>query len=243
MDFALESNYCSWPIFFSLPNYLPPSLNRLSTHGPYVRYKVRVVFERPEEYRMNIRREFPIFVIACPLSYSQPSYLPAEAEKKNRSNVTVHAALADRNGSFASGDNFLLNIELHNPNHNTIKCLSINLVQHRNIAMGKHCAQTIPLLDLPHLREFSGENYRETLQLTIPDDDRIIPSFYYMPPAFSGKPISVDYMLELEVKTHGFFKNFNLNIPIVLHSREMYMAPPNEEEAPPPSYDFAIATH
>jgi hypothetical protein len=194
---------------------------------------------------MNIYRKFPIRVIASPLSYLQPSYLPTEAKNKNHTDVTVHAALlADRNGSFASGDNFLLNIELHNPNHNTIKCLSIDLLQHRNIGMGKHCEQTIALLDVAHLREFSGQNYRETLQLTIPEDNRIIPSFYYMPPTSSRKPIAVKYMLELQVKIHGFFKDFNLNIPIVLHSREMYMAPPpNEEEAPPPSYDFAIATH
>jgi len=192
---------------------------------------------------MNILREFLILVTACPSFYSQPSHLPAEAKKENRSDVTVHAILANRTGSFAPGDNFLFNIELHNPNHNTIKCLSIDLVQHRNIGMGKHCEQTIPLLDLPHLREFSGENYRETLQLTIPDDDRMIPSFYYMPPAFSEKPIAVEYMLKVGVKTHGFFKDFILNIPIVLHSMEMYMQAPTEEEAAPPSYDFAIATH
>lgn len=226
----------------SLPTFLPPSLNRLSTHGPYVRYKVRVTFERPEKYRMNIRREFPILIIACPSSYSHLSSLPTEAKNKNRSDVTVHASLADRNSSLAPGDSFLLNIELHNPNHNTIKCLAIDLIQHRTIAMGKHCELTIPLLDLPHLREFSGENYRETLELTIPDDDRIIPSFYYMRPEFSGNPIAVEYILKLGVKTHGFFKDFVLNIPIVLHSMEMYMVPPSEEEAPPPSYEFAIAT-
>jgi hypothetical protein len=191
---------------------------------------------------MNIRREFLILVIACPSSYSHPSYLPAEAENKNRSDVTVHAALADRTGSLAPGDSFLFNIELYNPNHVTIKCLAIDLIQHRTIAMGDHCELIIPLLDLAHLREFSGENYHDTLELTIPDDHRIIPSFYYMPPGFSGKPIAVEYMLKLGVKTHGFFKDFILNIPIVLHSMEIYVAPPNEQEAPPPSYEFAIAT-
>jgi hypothetical protein len=108
---------------------------------------------------------------------------------------------------------------------------------------GPYFLTWVPLLDLPHLREFSDENYRKTLQLTIPDDDRMIPSFYYMPPAFSGKPIAVEYMLKVGVKTHGFFKDFILNIPIFLHSMEMYMQAPNEEEAAPPSYDFAIATH
>jgi len=87
--------------------------------------------------------------------------------------------------------------------------------------MGKHCKQTIPLVDLPHLQEFSGENYRKTLQLKIPDDDRIIPSFYYMSPAFSREPISVEYMLKLEVKTHGFFNDFTLNLPIRVQSTKI----------------------
>jgi hypothetical protein len=132
---------------------------------------------------------------------------------------------------------------LHNPNHKRIKGLSIDLVQHRNTVIHKYCEETIPLVDLPHLREFSGESYREALQLTIPDDDRIIPSFYYMLPTFSEKPIAVEYVLKLKVKTHGFFKDFILNIPIVLRSMEMYRPTLDEQEAPPPSYDVAIATH
>jgi len=242
-NFILQSGYFSLPMSFSLPSFLPPSLNRLSTHDPYVCYKIRVVLERPEKHEMNIHRDFPVLIITSPSSYSHPSHFPAEAENTNRNDVTVHAALADRNASFAPGDNFLLDIELHNPNHNTIKSLSIDLIQHRTVAMGKDCKQTIPLLDLLHLREFSGENHHETLKLTIPDDDRIIPSFYYRYPTFSEKPIAVEYTLELGVKTHGFCKDIILNIPIVLHSREVYMAPPNEEEAAPPSYDFAIASH
>jgi len=124
-----------------------------------------------------------------------------------------------------------------------LKSLSIDLIQHCNKAMGKHCKQTIPVLDLPHLREFSGESYREALQLTIPDDDRIIPSFYYMLPTFSEKPIVVEYVLKLKVNIHGFFKDFILNTPIVLRSMEMYMPPLDEQEAPPPPYHAAIAKH
>jgi hypothetical protein len=191
---------------------------------------------------MNVRRKFPILVNAHPSSYLYPSFLPIEVTNKNSSDVTLHAVMAGQNGLLAPGDSFLLNVELHNPNHLKIKYLPIHLVQHRAIGMGGHCALTISLLDLPHLREFSGEYYRETVELTIPDDDRVIPSFYYMPSTFSGKPIAVEYMLKLEVKIHGFFKNFILNIPVNLQSMEIYMEASNEEEAPPPSYDFVVAT-
>jgi len=109
--------------------------------------------------------------------------------------------------------------------------------------MGEHCEQTIPLVDLSHLREFSGESYCEALQLTIPHDDRIIPSFYYMQPTFSEKPIVVEYVLKLKVRAHVFFKNFILNIPIVLRSMEMYIPPPDKQEVPPPPYHVAIAKH
>jgi hypothetical protein len=213
----------------------------LSTHGPFIRYHIRVDFERPEMFKMNICRDFPILVIAHPSSYVCPSFLPVEAENKNRNDVTLHAVLADRGSPLTPGGSFLLNVELHNPNHATIKCLSIDLVQHRAIWMGGHCALTISLLDLPHLREFSGEHYQETLELKIPTDNRVIPSFHYMPSTFSEQPIAVQYMLKLEVKIHGFFKNFILNIPIVVHPKQTYMEAPEEEEAPPPSYDFVVA--
>ena len=88
-----------------------------------------------------------------------------------------------------------------------------------------------------------SENHRETLQLTMPDDDRIVPSFYYKSSEFSGNPISMKYMLRIEVKVRGFFKDFNLNIAIIVHAKKRYIAPSNEDEAPPPSYDVAIATH
>jgi hypothetical protein len=191
---------------------------------------------------MNIHREFPILVIAAPSFNSQPFYVTIGAKDKNRSNVAVRATLIDQKSSFLPGDNFLLNIEVLNSNHNTIEKFSINLIQHRNIAMGKHCKQTIPLLDLLHLRGFFDENYRETVQLTIPDDNRIIPSFYYMSPELSNEKIVVEYMLKLKVQISGFFNDIILNIPIRVHSMEMYMVSSNEQEAPPPSYEVAIAT-
>jgi hypothetical protein len=224
-----------------LPIFLPPTLNRLFSHGPYLRYNLCVGFERLEIFRLNIYRDFRIVVIAAPSSDSLPTYLPIETENKNRIDVTARATLTDQRSSFAPGDNFLLNLELHNPNHKTINGLSIYLVQHRNVGIGGHCKQTIPLVDLPHLQEFSGENYRETLQLTIPNDNRMIPSFYYMPPGYSRSPIAVQYRLKIKVKTHGFFNDFILDLPIRVHSIGMYMPSSNEEEAPPPSYEVAIA--
>jgi len=186
---------------------------------------------------MSIRRKFPILVIAHPLCYLYPSFLPVETTNNNGTDITLHAVLAGQNGALAPGDCFLLNVELHNPHHLRIKCVSIDLVQRRTIGMDGHCALTISLLDLPHLRGFSGESYRETVELTIPTGYQVIPPFYYIPSAFSGKPIAVEYMLKLEVKIRGFFKNPILNISVVLRSNQTYM------EAPPPPYDLVVATH
>jgi hypothetical protein len=185
---------------------------------------------------MNVRREFPIAIIARPSSCAYPSLVPVEADSKNRSDVTLHAVLPGRDCPLTPGGSFLLNVELDNPNHLTIKCLLIDLVQPRAIGTGGHCALDIPLLNLPHLQEFSGEHYHETLELTIPMDYGVIPTFHHMSPTFSGKPIAVEYMLKLEVKIHGFFKNFILNIPVVVHSEQT-----NIEEVAPPPYAFALA--
>ncbi len=57
-SFYLEKGYLSWPISFSLSDFLAPTLNQLSCHRPYIHYKVRVVFEWPEKYKRNVRREW-----------------------------------------------------------------------------------------------------------------------------------------------------------------------------------------
>ena len=191
---------------------------------------------------MNVRRDFPVIVIARQSSPGALSVLPVEAENKNYSNVTLHTVLADLRGPITPGGTFLLGIELQNPNQVSIKRLSIDLVQRRVVWMGGHCALNIPLLDLPHLREFSGKHYHETLELTVPPEYPIIPSFYYMLSTSSRRPISVEYQLKVEVKIHGFFKNFTVKVPIIIHSKQPYMDAPNqEEEAPPPPYDFVLA--
>ena len=123
------------------PSLYPPSFHHHSTDCLRM---VRTFATRfvsflcdPENTRWIFVEDIPNSRHCCPSSYSHPSYLPVEAENKNRSDVTLHAALIHEKSSLAPGDSFLLNIELHNPNHNTIKCLSINLVQHRTIAMVK----------------------------------------------------------------------------------------------------------
>ncbi|CAF0894625.1 unnamed protein product [Adineta steineri] len=239
-SFSLEKGYMSWPISFSLADFLPPTLNQLSSHGPYIHYKVRVVFERPEKLKKNVHQDFFVFVVANPSSNLHSTYLPLEATNNNRSDVTLKSALVDRNGPLTPGDIFLLNVELDNPKHTTIKCVSIDLVQHRTIAMGGHCELTIFLSEISQLQEFSGEHFRETLKLAIPADNRIVSSFHYLSPTFSNKPIAVEYMIKLEVKAHGLFKNFIVNIPIVIQSTQMHMEIPNQDEEQLPSYDAAI---
>ena len=223
-------------MYFSLPNNLPSSLDPLSSHGPYLRYKLHICFKRFETLCMNIERDFRIIVKAAPSPNSHPTYLSPVVANKNRSEFTVYATLSDRRGFFAPGDNVLLNLELRNPNHNTISSLSIYLVQHRHVGIGGHCKQTVAFADVPHLRGFSIENFRDTVQLRIPDD-YIIPSFYYMTPRSTTRPIVVTYMLRIKAKINGLFNDFILDLPIRIHSMEIY----NEEEAPPPPYEVAIA--
>jgi hypothetical protein len=83
---------------------------------------MHVVLKRSEIGKMNIHQKFPILVIARPSSGPYPSFLPLEAENKNDSNVILHAVLVRKNDHLARGNRFLLNVELQNPNHVTIKC-------------------------------------------------------------------------------------------------------------------------
>jgi hypothetical protein len=97
-------------VIFSLPAFLPPSPNQLSTHGPFIRYKIRVVFGRPEIYKRNVCRDFYILVIARPSATPYSSFFPIEAKIKNRSDITLHAVLPGRSRPLTPGDSFLLNI-------------------------------------------------------------------------------------------------------------------------------------
>jgi len=198
---------------------------------------------RPGKFPPDIQQGFSILVTAAPSSNLQASYVPIEAEDKNYSDVAVRAILADQKRSFAPGDNFLLNIELENPKNNTINGLSIELVQYRKIALGDPSKHIITVWDVPHLRGFTDGNYHDTLQFTIPDDNRMTPSFYYTPQWSTGDPIALVYMIKLKVRINGLFKDITLKLPISVHSKEMCMISPKEEEAPPPSYDVPIATH
>lgn len=91
---------------------------------------------RPEIFRKNISHGFPILVNAATSSNLQSSHIIIETENKNHSDIAVHATLITEKSSIATGDNFLLKIELHNPNHKTIKDLSIYLLQHRKMGVG-----------------------------------------------------------------------------------------------------------
>lgn len=216
-EINLDNGFHSWPVSFSPPSLLPPSLNQLTSDGPYLDYKIRVVVERSEKLHKNISQKIPVHLIAHPSSYLHPSFLPVEAENKTHSDIILHTALNNQNNPIKPNDTCFLDVELHNPKHIKIKCLSIDLVQNRTLWKAGHCSLKVPLSNPPDLQEFSGENYRQTLPLVIPDDDRIISSFRYLPSSTSEKLIAVEYVLKLEIKAHGLFNNIVQNIPVIVH--------------------------
>ena len=197
----------------------------------YLHYKLYVNIKLPEKHKKDICQKIPIHLIAHPSSYLHPSFLPVEIENKNHSNIILYASLNEQTNPIKPGDICYLNVELHNPKHAKIKCLSIDLIQNRTLWKAGHCSLKIDLSSPPDLQAFSGENYRETLPLAIPDDDRVIPSFRYLPSTTSDKPIAVEYVLKLEVKVHGLFNDIVRNIPVIVHSKQgLYATSLNQDD-------------
>ena len=98
--------------------------------GTFIRYFVQVALERPDRYKFNVSRQFPVKVIACPTTFpASPSY-PMEQEQTNQNDVHLRAAVTNRD-PVMPGIDLVLNIYLHNPKRVIIKSITAQLVQHR----------------------------------------------------------------------------------------------------------------
>ena len=149
----------------------------------------------------------------------------------------------ERNGCVLPGKALHLQLELRNPGKSkatNVKRIEVSLRQFVSIA-GTPVAQEVFRHILPGILEWSGDHLPpQIFPLQIPDS--LAPTSTYRSSEL-GLTVSVQYELKMEVKTHGFFKDFKVEMPVTIFS----LGSPEAEDrwaklsAPtptaPPSYD------
>ncbi|CAF0718785.1 unnamed protein product [Adineta ricciae] len=216
----------SWPFHFQLAKDLPPSLHpnstnilqldtdmlqmntgilQLDTDTLSFNYFVRFTFVRPEWYRFNVEKKFPIVV-------QQPTtFLPAiklQMEKASRSGVRLRVTL--NNSIVFAQNNLSFNIDLDNPKGAFIHHITVHFIQYIKTYSGKR-ANDIIKIELDGIRNRKDKHINENFQLNIP---LIITSF-------CKNGTRIFYSLHVEVHLRGIFTNIRLEVPIILKRGEL----------------------
>jgi hypothetical protein len=151
------------------------------------------------------------------------------------------------------GEQTMLSLDIHNPNHVSIKRIDVCFIQRYEI---EQCRRRLELirLSVPQLTNIHDQHIEATCPLTIPLG--IPPSFSYK--SRSTRPIvhvDLHYDLKLEIKAKGLFTDFDLQVPLIIgtysaeHSTYNTTASPlfntmsaisfdfQDDDIPPPPYE------
>jgi hypothetical protein len=170
----------------------------------------------------------------------------------NRKEVQLNGYLL--RGSTIPNEKLSLYINLKNPKQSIIKRIEAVLIQHHQIAQSHH-EEIIFRINLPELHEFNGTKFERTFDLVIPSLD-LAPSYEFMA-QFNRRahPVVTRYELELKVKAHGVFTDFEVKLPVIIgtelrpdqqetnNSAEMTITNTSisDYDEPPPSYESVIS--
>jgi hypothetical protein len=112
------------------------------------------------------------------------------------------------------GEQTMISIEIHNPNHLIIKRVDICLIQRYEI---EQCRRRLELIriSIPQLFDIDNEHIQTTCPITIPMS--ISPSYSYRSRVGrSGVHVNIYYDIKLEIKSKGLFSDFELQVPIII---------------------------
>jgi len=112
------------------------------------------------------------------------------------------------------GEQTMISIEIHNPNHLIIKRVDICLIQRYEI---EQCRRRLELIriSIPQLFDIDNEHIQTTCPITIPMS--ISPSYSYRSRVGrSGVHVNTYYDIKLEIKSKGLFSDFELQVPIII---------------------------
>ncbi|CAF1274701.1 unnamed protein product [Adineta steineri] len=210
-QFVLPLGNYTWSFSGRLDQPLPPSIEQFKTSTPSIRYFVRVKMVRPEWYKRDFYKEFPITV-------RDNSSWPANVtrfEKQSESRRGIQARVNFPKTVVAAGNKLSFDVDLHNPQKAPVRGISATLTQIWKI--GRIKTVRLELLDtkLEKLESSSIENFHKTFELSVPDN---IPATFSSNLTSSSTHILVAVHYELTVKADidGIFADINLEVPLII---------------------------
>ncbi|CAF1309439.1 unnamed protein product [Adineta steineri] len=210
-QFVLPLGNYTWSFSSRLDQPLPPSIEQFKTSTPSIRYFVRVKMVRPEWYKRDFYKEFPIIV-------RDNSSWPANVtrfEKQSESRRGIQARVNFPKTVVAAGNRLSFDVDLHNPQKAPVRRISATLTQIWEI--GRIKTVRLELLDtkLEKFESLSIENFHKTFELNVPDN---IPATFSSSLTSSSTHIlvAVHYELTIKVDIDGIFTNTNLEVPLII---------------------------
>jgi hypothetical protein len=209
-SFLLTYGNHVWPFRFLLNAFLPSSVEQTRFDGPYVHYFLRIVFVRPEWYRWNIEKTFPIVVkhVSPPVNATQ-----LEGQKTNRKGVRLQVIL--HNSAVSNGKNFSFAVDIRNAKRHLIRRISMKLVQIRHLGPTREEQSYLIDRDLEKIHRFRDTNFHENFQLYVPHT--ALPTFsFHLSSSYDTMSLVVHYELRFEAHLRGFFTNIRLQLPLIV---------------------------
>jgi hypothetical protein len=201
----------SWPFHISLTDYLPPSINQPHVF-PHVRYSLQVIIDKPW-YKPN-KTETDYLTIYPRVSLPQnPEYsLEVTFENHNRKHIALKGTL--NKSEYVPGEEIHMTLEIENPQKVSIHSIEFSMLQ--SSCIGQNLRE-IPIFQktLPNIVNVKDEQINETFSITIPSEPTP-PSYRFRGGIVDPVYVNIGYMIQLKVKVHGAFTNFDVDIPITL---------------------------
>ncbi|CAF3075937.1 unnamed protein product [Rotaria sp. Silwood2] len=205
------SRQYSWRFSFQLPCQLPPTINNPHNY-PHVRYYLNFVIDKPW-YQRNQTETLYLTVFPHVNSSNHLQYLtPSTFGNHNRKDVLLKGNMNKL--VYVPGETITGTLEIENPKQTTLKHIYLTLTQYYRIesVTGKEIIVQTTIPTVVHTKE---KQLMETFSIPIP--------FGLLPPSYTfhgGLPhtsqVSINYVVEIEVKVSGIFTNFDATIPIII---------------------------
>lgn len=135
----------------------------------------------------------------------------------NRKDVRLDGHV--QRSAIVSSENLSVYINLQNPKQCTIKRIEAVLTQRRQIAQMRQ-EEVIFQVNVPDLNESNTKNFERAVNLVIPNPF-LVPSYQYMAQYNQASyPVVVTYDLELRLKSHGMFTDFEVKLSITIGTKQ-----------------------
>ncbi len=201
-SFPVRRGTQSWPFRFQLTEDLPPSFDESKVNIVKIHYYIRFSFIRPEWYRFNIHKRFPVVV-------KQPGKLlkgiPMKTEKTSRNGVRLRVTF--NKNIVVVGTNLSFNVDLINPKEALIRRVSMTFIQYVECDSEKEQFHIIKQ-DLDYIKSSKQKHINKNYQIPLPSTISVTFSI--------DNSIMNYYKLHFEVHLRGFFTNIQVEVPIAI---------------------------